>query len=552
MRIPSVNTYNKPSFKAHFYDGYLNNNYLVLNKIITDNNPNLGSNPELIITDGNGYEDCRIISLEKAKPIPMHKIEANHFAANAHCFIKGYKIVYKDTGLVDDNNGKNYDLTKFEDLTYKAIAASKVSHNHPLTSIISAGEVSGMLVMCDDVSKLPEDFDKETPTILLSKYNKDYNPYLIPKNVVGIIFEQGSAGYLYHVSTEARNLIKAVAITYDEKEIKRLEDLNNQFIKFSTLDKKMSFNRIDELDSVNPKSRVSIKIPEMQYIDTLVDSKDYELNTVGSKAYNLKIMQELADNEILDGVQIPRSFAVTHGFIDKMLDEAKTTGKRSPSFDSPYIKEIENKIKDYEFNEKKLMLRSSFNGEDIENYSASGLYASKLCSIEDLPYGLMDVVRSKNSPKAVSSRKMYGISDEIIKPTVIVQERICPDYAFTIYTKDPTENEDILTINMNTSYTSESKDPYILQYNKKDKTLKIQSLERDVEYFRFDEQGNIVSNSCSEDKLLNSWDETKPTLEKVVKNALALENYFGTAQDIEGGIKGEDIYFWQTRNIVNN
>ena len=88
--------------------------------------------------------------------------------------------------------------------------------------------------------------------------------------------------------------------------------------------------------------------------------------------------------------------------------------------------------------------------------------------------------------------------------------------------------------------------------NKKDKTLKIQSLERDVEYFRFDEQGNIVSNSCSEDKLLNSWDETKPTLEKVVKNALALENYFGTAQDIEGGIKGEDIYFWQTRNIVNN
>ena len=33
--------------------------------------------------------------------------------------------------------------------------------------------------------------------------------------------------------------------------------------------------------------------------------------------------------------------------------------------------------------------------------------------------------------------------------------------------KDPTESEDILTINMNTLETSESRDPYILQYNKK-------------------------------------------------------------------------------------
>ena len=33
----------------------------------------------------------------------------------------------------------------------------------------------------------------------------------------------------------------------------------------------------------------------MQYIDTLVDSKDYELNTVGPKAYKLKIMENLVD-----------------------------------------------------------------------------------------------------------------------------------------------------------------------------------------------------------------------------------------------------------------
>ena len=50
--------------------------------------------------------------------------------------------------------------------------------------------------------------------------------------------------------------------------------------------------------------------------------------------------------------------------------------------------------------------------------------------------------------------------------------------------------------------------------------------------------------------MVKSWDEIKPTLETVVKNALKLEKYFGVAQDIEGGIKGDNIYFWQTRNIV--
>lgn len=198
------------------------------------------------------------------------------------------------------------------------------------------------------------------------------------------------------------------------------------------------------------------------------------------------------------------------------------------------------------------MLRSSFNGEDVDNYSAAGLYKSFRGDIYASKYYITDIARSKDSQKAIFSRKTYGIPDGVIKPTVIVQEAISPDYAFTIYTKDPTESEDILTINMNTVKTSKIRDPYILQYNKKDKTLKIQSLERNVEYFRFNEQGEIVSSFYPEDLLVKSWNDIKPTFEKVIKNALALENYFGTAQDIEGGIKGDNIYFWQTRNIVKN
>lgn len=552
MRIFGIKTYQQPSFKAHYYDCSLENERVNVEKILTDNNPNLGNEPEIIITKGKGYEDGYLVPFNEAKPIPMHKMSNDYFIANGHQNLEKYKIHYKDTGLVDDNNGRDYDISEkaLEKFARNAIIAGKISHNHPLTSIISAGEVNGKLVMCDDISNLPEDFDTETPIILLSKFDRDYNPFEIPKNVVGIVLEQGSAATLYHRNSTLRNMINAVAITYDKKEIEQLEELNNQFINFSTLNKKISFNKIDSLNPTESKALITIKIPEMKYIDTLVDSKDYELNTVGPKAYKLRIMQELVENGILEDVKIPRSFAVTHGLIDKILDSIKDTDEMYPSYDLPYVIEIEDKIENLGFNKNHIMYRSSFNGEDVENYSAAGLYESKRASLYDAVYAITDVARSKDSARAVYSRKMNNIPDDVIKPTVIVQEAIQPDYAFTIYTKDQTENEDILTINMNTGYTSETKDPYILQYNKKDKTLKIQSFERDVESFRFDEEGNIISHSSPEDKLLQSWNTIKPTLEKVVKNALALEKYFGTAQDIEGGIKGNDIYFWQTRNIV--
>lgn len=42
------------------------------------------------------------------------------------------------------------------------------------------------------------------------------------------------------------------------------------------------------------------------------------------------------------------------------------------------------------------------------------------------------------------------------------------------------------------------------------------------------------------------WDVVK----NLVKNALVLEKEFGKPQDIEGGIKNGQLYFWQARNIV--
>ena len=39
-------------------------------------------------------------------------------------------------------------------------------------------------------------------------------------------------------------------------------------------------------------------------------------------------------------------------------------------------------------------------------------------------------------------------------------------------------------------------------------------------------------------------------IKKLCKNALVVEKEFGHPQDIEGGFKDNNIYLWQSRNIV--
>ena len=65
----------------------------------------------------------------------------------------------------------------------------------------------------------------------------------------------------------------------------------------------------------------------------------------------------------------------------------------------------------------------------------------------------------------------------------------------------------------------------------------------------FDENMNIIDSEPIKNDLSKNKKLFKQ-LNKLVKNALVIEKEFGAPQDIEGGIKDNDLYVWQTRNIV--
>ena len=65
----------------------------------------------------------------------------------------------------------------------------------------------------------------------------------------------------------------------------------------------------------------------------------------------------------------------------------------------------------------------------------------------------------------------------------------------------------------------------------------------------FNENQKLQSIEPAKDNLSNNK-KLFEQIKKVAQNAIIVEKEFGAPQDIEGGIKDGNIYFWQSRNIV--
>lgn len=215
-------------------------------------------------------------------------------------------------------------------------------------------------------------------------------------------------------------------------------------------------------------------------------------------------------------------------------------------------------LQDNGINTDSFMVRSAFNGEDLPNYSAAGLYHSNCASMtnndenlnkENLFSTISMVAESKNSPDAILSRKQHNIPDDKIQPGIILQDKIDEDYKFTIYTNDGNNNLKIDLFSNNAWEYEDAIQPHVFTYNKNNGKLTYDSIQMENSAVTFDEDMNIINSEPVKQDLSENKQLFKQ-LKRLAKNALVIEKEFGAPQDIEGGIKDNDLYIWQTRNIV--
>lgn len=204
-------------------------------------------------------------------------------------------------------------------------------------------------------------------------------------------------------------------------------------------------------------------------------------------------------------------------------------------------------------------VRSAFNGEDVNGYSAPGLYGTyNSFSDNDIILNIKRVWASKWNEKACNSRLNHQIPHARVQPTVIIQEKIPADYSFTIYSQDPrknNENKVFIEMYKKDEFEQNNQDPYIIIYDKDSEKIEIEAKLRTGRKIVLDENLKIIKEESElKDPISEDKEQWLALLKKIGKAAAQIQGKFGGPQDIEGGIvldkdsvENSKIYVWQTR-----
>lgn len=572
------------SFKKHFYT--INPLYGSVS-IKTDNEKQLGEKP--------AFEYINMFREPEVKD-DLSKDKKGFYYKSLFWFkdntpIK-YKFKYQDTGKVDDKNGDYYSLD------YTKLVNKAVEYNHKIqglkkTLTLSQGKTTGKLVSPKTFEETEElSKDTKTPYILLVKDFSSVYPAMLPKNITGLISLGGNFSTLSHQSANIKARTDASAFLTDETMFKDFEKHLGKYVELETANNFVNIKEIDKSQVHFNKKIQNINIPKLRPVDKLLTSSVYSLDTVGAKAVNLAKLEKLKKDGKID-VIIPPSFAIPYAFIDAMREEnTKWQTRKKANYlknlkdkDLSYyntvnlhdsqrlqydyaksgkrMSEIMSMIEKTGIESERVMVRSAYNGEDLDNYSAAGLYDSfdDKINAESIYNSIYEVAASKWNNRAVFSREEHNIPHGNVQPTVLVQQYEPCDYTFTMYTNDEDGN---VRIEMFSKYTKEHRrfnnpvSPNVFVYDTKTGEIHVEQKENVSRDVTFDEDLNVVDIEKFDNPIFDNFGKFKPVLERIIKNARTVERELGKPQDIEGGITfGDDkklddekVFFWQTRNIV--
>ena len=553
MRLMTSN-FNQPQFMAHTYKVMPKKDL----QIRTDNNPYLGEEPELVIT--NQSDDVEDV-------IPMEKEENLYCASPIENNNIKYHINYQDTGNIDYKDGKDYEIN-YKKMRQDATLALCNQFRQPLVQPLKKGKTVGKVVSTEqfngDISKIKEPFILVTP----SRYEIE-NP-----NLSGYIFTSDNFMDFSFGGFQARNNADVCVFVFDPKVIENLENLHNENIELEVKDNFIKFNKTDKAGKT--KIFPKVEVPKLKPCDKVLTSKEYSPDVIGAKAVNLRRLEELKEQGKID-ITIPKSIALPHGYIQNLYDNNEiqektyqekkdiypckeaTRAKYSGEYAEKSMTELRKIIKENGITSEEVMVRSAFSGDDLPDYPSQNMYDSTTAFLDSSNeernnkelYNriLNNVALSKWGLNPTLSRQKYQIPDDDIKVGVIIQDKIDYDSSFKVHTNTDSGNLKVELYTDEWASVSDSHKPHVFSYDKATGKLSYNSIQMMDEGVTFNEDGEIIDIDPIEEDLSNN-EKIMEQIKKVAQNALVVEKEFGAPQDIEGGLKDDDIYFWQTRNIV--
>ena len=461
--------------------------------------------------------------------------------------LTGYEILNKK------NKEGEKEINEFE-ISRILNTYDRITTGKPAEKIFSKGSTQGLLVT--DLNKIPED---KPVIVMIDKLENSSIAYdtisSLPQNVFGIVLNNALIADLSHAGTKAREYYELVSIVYEDKKYNELKTLVGKNITISNENGKIEYSIIDRLPALADLKPPTPHIPTLDEETKFLDFSELTRKNSGEKAYRLGVMQKLAKDGYLSDVEIPQGFVIPTGYINKIyeyLNNAKNKDDYDEKlFNHPMNEELVNVCQRYGLIDKDgIVIRSSFNAEDLPDYQTAGIYDSSRCyDYGDLFTMLHSVVISKDALPARMSRKRYGIPDSAVQPCIIVQNFQYTDFPFTLYT-DTSDGKLKLEMLYRDATCGKYSDNAIITYDRNSDKITLESTQNTFGDYLIKDTGEVIEQHLKEDEIEKNWASLLAPLGIVIKNALKLEKYFGRPQDIEGGIHNGKVYFWQTRDIV--
>lgn len=202
--------------------------------------------------------------------------------------------------------------------------------------------------------------------------------------------------------------------------------------------------------------------------------------------------------------------------------------------------EIDSKIVEHLGGVSSFVVRSSSNAEDLENFSAAGIYESinHVTTAENIFDSIKEVWASLVSPRSVRLRHQVGISLDDCYMGVIIQEEVQMEMGGVMVTMNPTNPSDFRNIFLNVSCQSvnnvvQGSDlPYQYLYNTVEgggRTISIGNAKEDL-----DEKKKAVLQKLA-------------FIGRFLQSHFSKDYTFSAPQDIEWAASQDQLYILQLR-----
>ena len=445
-------------------------------------------------------------------------------------------------------------------------------------STVVPGTANGTVVKLAGLTQNPNHFT-EPAIALVQKADGDEE---IPPNVVGIALAH-EVPHLAHLSVRAREAGVVFVACEQHDEFERLARLQGRSISLSATADGATWEIQSAPGTLARKCTtpvVSPGLPRFEGSRAWLSLDQVDNENAGAKATGARRLAELASKNTV-AFSTPRGLVIPFGVMEKALrgdpqvaeeysELAHQAESLEPPARDPVIRRlsalvhqldvpegIRRQVQQFFGNDQALVVRSSANCEDLEQFAGAGSYESVL---NVMPAQLESAVRavwaSLWTERAAGSRVAAGIPHKNAHMAVLVQELVRPEFSFVIHTVNPVSHrpdelyaELVVGLGETLVSATDAGSPYRLCCNKTNGAVEILGFANFSQARRADPQGGVLREilDYSQVNLSKQPGELEELGRRLAKIGALVEQTFGAPQDIEGAVAKGEIFLVQSR-----